>query len=274
MNPPIVLELASHSDAGVTRSRNEDYVGSAANIGVVVLADGMGGYQGGEVASAIAVNTVLDYLKSRLKRDCAAQAAPDAPSASSAALAREAVARANDAIYKTSCTQPQYQGMGTTIVLALFSPDQVTIAHVGDSRAYRLREDNLRQITVDHTLLQELVDRGLCTREDAQTSANRNLVTRALGVNRNVAVDVVEQPVQPGDLYLLCTDGLNDMLDDQAIEAVLASRTLTLDAMARRLINQANRAGGRDNVSVLLVRIPHGAHNRGTRWKRLARWFS
>ena len=268
-----ILQVAVRTDVGRVRHRNEDYIGHAPENGVIVLADGMGGYKGGEVASAIAVNTVLDYLRERVPGIRAGEVDQETGYARASVLVRDAIIRANDTIYKTSCSQPQYQGMGTTIVVGMFYADRLTVAHVGDSRMYRYRKDQLDQITVDHTLLQELIDRGLCTSEDARVSPNRNLVTRALGVEPRIVVDLNEQEVRPQDIYLLCSDGLNDMIDDREIRTALRERRDDLARIAELLVGKANEQGGRDNISVLLAR-PTRVFPARSGWRdKLKDWF-
>jgi protein phosphatase len=162
--------------------------------------------------------------------------------------------------------------MGTTLVAALFQPGRVTVAHVGDSRMYRLRGRRLEQITRDHSFLQEQIDRGLISQEEAQFSQHRNLVTRALGVESCVEVEVAEHGTMPGDLYLLCSDGLNDMVPEEDIELVLGGPGRQLDDVAGQLVHMANAHGGRDNVTVILARLP-AAPREQRMLDRLAGWM-
>lgn len=268
------LTVAGRTHAGQVRKQNEDYIGYDVGLGAVVLADGMGGYRGGEIASAIAVNTILDHLRQALPSVRPGEIDPTTGVSRQALAAREAIIRANDTIYKTSRSQSQYHGMGTTVVLALFHGNRITIGHVGDSRIYRLRDNELDQVTIDHTLLQELVDRGFYTPGEAKTSLNKNLVTRALGIEPTVAVDIVEDVVFPDDIFLLCSDGLNDMVDDEDIRLVLRSYEDDLDKAADELINLANEAGGRDNVSAILAKVTGVPEQPQKSWiRRLAGWF-
>ena len=145
--------------------------------------------------------------------------------------------------------------MGTTIVACMFYDNKISIAHVGDSRAYRLRGDEFEQLTLDHSLLQELVDRGFYSAEEAQRSTNRNYVTRALGVEPTVEVEVHEHSVMPNDIYLLCSDGLPDMVEDQDIHLTMSTINASLDVVGKQLIDLANDHGGRDNVSVMLAQV-------------------
>ena len=273
MNLDGILDIVSRSDTGRVRSHNEDYLDTDAKIGLVVLADGMGGYQGGEVASAIAVNTILDDLKEKIPRLSAGDIDATTGYSRVSLAARESIVKANTTIYKTSQSQPQYHGMGTTVVMGVFCNNLVTVANVGDSRMYRYRDQQLNLITVDHTLLQELVDRGYYTPEEAKQSLNKNLVTRALGIESTVAVDVHEEVVLPGDIYLLCSDGLNDMIDDNEINLAIKQNQNDLGRLADLLIEQAIDNGGKDNVSVLLARPTRPFSEKKNWHKRVVDWF-
>jgi serine/threonine protein phosphatase PrpC len=245
------LTIASVSDAGLVRTFNEDSVAVDEDLGLVVLADGMGGYKAGDVAAGMATMIVSNELKSHLGDG---EGRVNGTPVDNDTI-RAAIGRANQAIYHAAQNKTQFQGMGTTIVLALFYDDLITIAHAGDSRMYRLRQDKLQQLTVDHSLLQEQLEMGLITSEDARVSHNRNLVTRALGVNPNIAVDVKQERVLPGDLYLLCSDGLNDMVDDLDIELAMVSLKENVPLMVKQLITMANDNGGHDNISVAVIRV-------------------
>ncbi|MBL8483864.1 MAG: serine/threonine-protein phosphatase, partial [Rhodocyclaceae bacterium] len=161
----------------------------------------------------------------------------------------------NSAIYQAAQSQPQYAGMGTTLVAAMFYDNTMTVAHIGDSRLYRLRGDDFRALTRDHSLLQEQIDSGMITPEEARRSLNKNLVTRALGVDPVVEPEIHDYEVLPGDIYLLCSDGLNDMVDDEEIALTLQALGANLELAANQLVQMANDNGGRDNVSVILVRV-------------------
>ncbi len=168
---------------------------------------------------------------------------------------RDAIHRANKVINQTAQSQPQCEGMGTTLVASLFYDNRVSIAHVGDSRMYRLRANRFEQITMDHSLLQELVDRGFYSQEEAQRSTNRNYVTRALGVEANVEVEIQEIDVQKGDYFLMCSDGLPDMVEDEDIHLTISTFSNDVRTVGEQLIKLTNDNGGRDNVSVVLVRV-------------------
>ena len=249
-----ILEVAGRTDTGCVRAHNEDSIGEEIELGTVVLADGMGGYHGGEVASGIAVNKILNYLHDHLPQIKRVTLDAESGIHEESRLARDAISGANSTIISTANKQPQYKGMGTTVVLGIFHNNTLTIAHVGDSRMYRYRDETLEHMTVDHTLLQELVDRGFYTEEEAQQSLNKNLVTRALGIEDPVQVDVHETQTLPGDIYLLCSDGLNDMIRDDDILLALKTFNNDLQDAADNLVKLAKENGGKDNVSVILAR--------------------
>ncbi len=235
------------TDVGRVREHNEDHIAWDAAHGFALLADGMGGHNAGEVASAIAVETIQSNLLAQAHRR-----EDDAP-----ALLAEAIDQANEFILAHATEQPQCAGMGTTIVAVLFHGDGITLAHVGDSRIYRLRDKQLRQITMDHSLVQELVQNGFLTTEEARASANKNLITRALGIDVSVEVDIAHDQCESGDLFLLCSDGLTDMVPDDEIHTLLNLHAddETLDPVAVALIEIANEQGGLDNISVILIRV-------------------
>jgi PPM family protein phosphatase len=243
------------TDTGRIREHNEDTIGTDGDIGLVVLADGMGGYKAGEVASGITVRTVMGLLKDAVDREDLRL--PDAETGLSrpGILLRDAIQRANKLVYQTAKTQVHCEGMGTTVVAGLFFDDRITIAHVGDSRLYRCRDGKLEQVTRDHSLLQELVSRGFYTPEEAQRAAAKNYVTRALGVEPTVDVEVTEAPALKDDLYLLCSDGLSDMVEDDDIQLTINTFGANLETLAKQLVSLSNDNGGRDNVSVVLVRV-------------------
>lgn len=266
------LEIAERTDTGRKRDHNEDCVGSDISRGIAVLADGMGGHNAGEVASGLAIESVLRDLPGCLDSLGTEDETDEAWSPESLAT-RAVIEESNRSIHAAASENPQYQGMGTTLVVVLFHDDQLTIAHVGDSRVYRLREGRLEQLTRDHTLLQELVDRGFYTPEEARQSLNRNIVTRALGVEAEIKVELQEDIALPGDLYLLCSDGLNDMLDDETIRLTLEEFGANLDRAAERLIELANEHGGADNISVVLVRVVKSFSSRRSWFRRFVDWF-
>ena len=249
------IDIAELSDTGRVRDHNEDAIGSNSDIGLMVLADGMGGYNAGEVASGIAVQIVTDLATEAATREDLSNIDPHSGLMRQSIILRDAVYRSNKIIYQTAQSQTHCEGMGTTIVACIFYDNKVSVAHVGDSRAYRLRGGTLDQITLDHSLLQELVDRGFYSHEEAQRSTNRNYVTRALGVEPTVDVEVHEHDVLPGDIYLLCSDGLPDMVEDDDIHLTISTFNASLEVVGQQLIDLANDHGGRDNVSVMLAQV-------------------
>jgi len=249
------IDIAELSDTGRVRDHNEDAIGSNSDIGLMVLADGMGGYNAGEVASGIAVQIVTDLATEAATREDLSNIDPHSGLMRQSIILRDAVYRSNKIIYQTAQSQTHCEGMGTTIVACIFYDNKISVAHVGDSRAYRLRGGTLDQITLDHSLLQELVDRGFYSHEEAQRSTNRNYVTRALGVEPTVDVEVHEHDVLPGDIYLLCSDGLPDMVEDDDIHLTISTFNASLEVVGQQLIDLANDHGGRDNVSVMLAQV-------------------
>lgn len=249
------LEIASATDVGRMRDHNEDSIGVDTDLGLAVLADGMGGYSAGEVASGIAVAMLMTGLRTALVRKDPQLALQNGGEPVGVALLRDGIGRANASILQAAEGQSQYSGMGTTLVTALFHDDRVAVGHVGDSRLYRLRGDAFEQITRDHSLLQEQIDRGLLTRDQARRSQNKNLVTRALGIDPGVAVEIHVHVVLSGDIYLMCSDGLSDMVSDEDMHLALSSLRDKPQLAADHLVRIANDHGGRDNISVVLVRV-------------------
>jgi protein phosphatase len=249
------INFAELTDTGRVRDHNEDAIGVNPDIGLMVLADGMGGYNAGEVASGIAVQIVSELAFEGAHRENRDEIDPHSGMMRQSIVLRDAVYRANKIIFQTAQSQTHCEGMGTTIVACMFFDNRVSIAHVGDSRAYRVRDGGLEQLTMDHSLLQELVDRGFYSAEEAQRSTNRNYVTRALGVEPSVEVEVNEYDVLPGDIYLLCSDGLPDMVEDEDIHLTISTFNDSLDIVSKQLIELANDHGGRDNVSVQLAKV-------------------
>jgi protein phosphatase len=254
MNLNEALEMVSQTHSGMVRSHNEDSVTHDVNCGLAVLADGMGGYNAGEVASGITISVISTEIKQRLA-SLRPEQKGEGGEEIGAALLRDNVRKANAAIYNTAQSQPQYAGMGTTVVAGLFYDNRVAVAHVGDSRMYRLRGDAFEAITRDHSLLQEQIDGGMISKADARLSKNKNLVTRAVGIDAEVVPEVHVHEVLLGDVYLLCSDGLNDMVEDEDIGSTLAMLKANLSLAATQLIEMANDNGGRDNVSVILIKV-------------------
>ena len=260
------LEFASKSHCGMVRSHNEDSIVVAPECGLAILADGMGGYNAGEVASGMATAVLRDYLVADLS-ECYKELTKKG-AATLHTLLEARVAGANAAIFQASQVQRQYAGMGTTLVMALFWDKAVTAVHIGDSRMYRLRGESLVQITRDHSLLQDQIDAGMITPEQAKLSLNKNLVTRALGVDPAVEAEIRDFETEPGDIYVLCSDGLSDMVPEVEIAATLNRLGENLESAADTLIQKANDYGGRDNVSVILVKIQARGRATGNAFSR------
>ena len=242
------LEFFSALDTGRVRRNNEDMVLVDPAHGLCLLADGMGGYNAGEVASDMAVQEVHAQLLHWFTT-CGSE--PGADDIRSALV--DAAQTANQKVFDAAVGTPEFRGMGTTLVAALFLGHSAWIGHIGDSRAYLFRAGHLGQISRDHSLLQEQIDAGLITHDEAAFALHRNLVTRAVGVEDIVELEVHEHPLEPGDLLLLCSDGLSDMLPDAVMAQVLAAHE-NLPAAAAALVEAANAAGGRDNIALILAR--------------------
>ncbi|HUP96930.1 MAG TPA: Stp1/IreP family PP2C-type Ser/Thr phosphatase [Usitatibacter sp.] len=255
MNLSQSLQSASLTDPGRVRDHNEDCIESRPEIGLFVLADGMGGYNAGEVASGMATSLIADGLQDAWKPGDVARSARDESKALSEKLLREHIGRANSAIFTTSQNNPECAGMGTTLVVCLFFDNFMSVAHIGDSRLYRLRGEVMEQVTRDHSLLQEQLDSGLITPEEAKLSQNKNLVTRALGIDPTVDAEIHVYETQPDDLYLLCSDGLSDMVEDEEIRLTLITLRTNPNLTVQQLVQAANDNGGRDNISAMLIRV-------------------
>jgi protein phosphatase len=250
------LDVANLSHAGMVRAHNEDTV-FVDRAGLAILADGMGGYNAGEVASGIAVDVIKEGLLPELisGRDLS-KVDVNSGLTHAALLLQQQIAAANKGIYEAAQQRPECAGMGTTVVAAVFHGNRVSIAHIGDSRCYRLRGGRFEQLTRDHSLLQEQIDTGQITPDQARYSLNKNLVTRALGIEAIVPADISEFRVEADDIYLLCSDGLTDMVDTDVVHGIVDEQRDALEAAAAQLVELANQNGGRDNISVILARVP------------------
>lgn len=258
----IKYSAAAVTDRGRKRTSNEDAFGYSVEHGVYLVCDGMGGAAAGEIASSLAVEEVLKLVTER--RDGSADAGVPVPK-----IAEEAVIAANEAIHSRGQRNMRLSGMGTTLVGLLAGlPDdleaepRVWILNVGDSRCYRLRGGHIEQRTQDHSLVEEQIRMGRMTRAEAARSPLRNVITRALGTQSSVTPDVLEEEVEPGDLFLLCSDGLTRELADEKIESILnaglsssAEGEAQLEQVCAKLIQAANKAGGSDNITCLIVRV-------------------
>jgi PPM family protein phosphatase len=242
----LILEVAMRTDKGRVREHNEDAIGGDPEAGLLILADGMGGANAGEVASGLGVDLLVSQLAGRLWDG----------EAIGADQIRDAISSVNQAIFELADQVPDYQGMGTTLVVGLFLGRRLIHAHVGDSRLYLWRQGELRQLTQDHSLIQEMVNIGdfCCIEEAMLAGVPTNVLSRALGSEAQVVVDVDEMEWNPGDVYLLCTDGLTGMVTDDEMQSILENKELNLEQQAEELIDFACRMGGIDNISVILVR--------------------
>lgn len=248
------VRVARLSDVGLHRDHNEDAIASDLNIGLVILADGMGGYKAGEIASEITVLMVMADMAEAMqgKRSLLRIKSPLLPESE---MLIEAVEKANSAIYEISQKQPKCAGMGTTLVTGIFTDNKLIVGHIGDSRLYRLRDKLLTQLTEDHSLIQEQINSGEITEEQAKESNNKNLVTRALGIDAEVELELHEHDVQVNDVYLLCSDGLTDMVTDDEIRIILLEAGTNTERASVNLIRFANKQGGNDNVSVVIAYV-------------------
>ena len=253
----MIYQFFFFTDPGLSRDNNEDSGVFDASSQLAVLADGMGGYNAGEVASGMATA----FIKSEMSR-WLSQAGKNANAREVRRALEICVDNANRSIFNAANSNAQYSGMGTTLVVGVFQENRVMLGHIGDSRCYRLRGQEFVQITKDHSLLQEQMDAGLITPEQAATSLNKNLVTRALGVEDVVMLETHEHRTELGDLYLMCSDGLSDMVSDEDIAAIMVVDE-DLETKAKALVDAANAGGGRDNISVLLARAKEGSSKRG-----------
>ena len=252
--PPLrPWQFAGGSDVGRERAHNEDAILVDAERKLVVLADGMGGYQAGEVASQLAVDVVReDTSDATLTEVDLGRIDPDTGISVAMRQLRGAIEKANNRICSVARGREELNGMGTTIVAARFYDGRVGIAHVGDSRCYRLRENVLEQLTRDHSYVQDQLEKGLISEDEAKHSPQKNLITRALGIDAIAEADVQEFRTQPGDTYLLCSDGLSDLVDDESLQAELVTDQSPAER-TKTLIDAANANGGRDNISVIVV---------------------
>ena len=244
------LKLAIYglSDVGLSREHNEDSICWDVELGLIMLADGMGGHNAGEVASELAVTAIRDALLDVLTPEMLETNLIKCDEA-----LREAVVYANEEIHEQANRQIECAGMGTTVVITLFHDDKVTYAHVGDSRIYRLRHGEYQRLTQDHSLVQEMIDNGYLSQEEAMISSSRNLITRALGIAPEVEVDVRTEVLDIDDVYLLCSDGLSDLLNERDMARILIEQRDSLGEAAQHLVDLANERGGTDNISVILV---------------------
>ncbi len=254
MNLKGKIQFYGITDIGRVRKQNEDAISFDNNIALAVLADGMGGHRGGEIASAITVSTVLNVITDKIKNTNNTDAVDNGIYSTESQLILEALKLANKNVYDSSQANEQYRGMGTTVVVVLFYDNRFTVAHVGDSRLYRLRNGKLEQLTRDHSYVQEQIDQGIVTPEQARNSKNKNRITRAIGIDSTVKIDIQEDVAVLNDIYLLCSDGVTDMIEDHLIRSALIENSQNLEQAAEEIIRLSNKHGGKDNISALLVK--------------------
>ncbi len=239
------------TDVGRTRPLNEDgyYISEYSkelDAGYAIVADGMGGHQAGEVASAMAIRKISEEINQKFHGEMSMSDLKD--------LLITAVKQANKFIYEKALAEPTYSGMGTTLSMCFLFKEHAMVAHVGDSRVYLLRDDSLHRITTDHSLVQELLNNGKITEAEAQSHPQKNVITRALGTEPGVEIDIYEFSVCVEDTLLLCSDGLSNMLSDSELAALMSeSRGASLERVAQQLIAEANQKGGYDNITAVLL---------------------
>ena len=268
MTAVTALEMAALTDVGRSRPHNEDAHYIDTQLGLAVLCDGMGGYSSGEVASAIAIETVTNGIRDHATPDRILGKIDASSGFTHAAMyLREQILIANQIIYNRAHSDSKNAGMGTTVVANFFYEGRVCIAHIGDSRCYRWRRDKFQQLTRDHSLLQDQIDFGLISQEEARHAQHKNLLTKALGIDPIVEPDINEYRTEIGDLYLLCSDGLCDPVNDDEMAAILSAENLDLQLALKQMIDLANQRGGPDNITAVLVRVPEGFVEKGGRAK-------
>jgi protein phosphatase len=244
------LDFALKTHPGLVRPLNEDAIGADPSCGLFVLADGLGGYNAGEVASVMAISSVLERLASAIDKFDENEGAftPDE-------AIYDTVTDINASIYNAALNSTAFEGMATTLVIGWFLGGRLWVAHTGDSRLYRYRDSMLEQLTRDHSFSQELLDAGMVTEEEARSLPAKNLVTRALGAGADIEPEIHNVDVLAGDIILLCSDGLTEMVGSYEIEGLLSINEEDMHETARRLVDLANESGGRDNISVIVVRV-------------------
>ncbi|MFW5967312.1 MAG: Stp1/IreP family PP2C-type Ser/Thr phosphatase [Persicimonas sp.] len=252
------LVCAGITDVGKAREHNEDdFYLSDGNEALCVVADGMGGHRSGEVASAMAIKAMVEYYRETMSKEDLEEAAQEGEDFAELIQRRlrQAVQKANEAVFTAASESEVYRGMGTTIVSGYFTDREVFLANIGDSRAYRLRDGDLEQRTEDHSLANEYMRMGILAAEDMEYFPYKNVITRACGLAANVEVDVHREELQPGDLFLFCTDGLTDMVADDRLRELLLEEDDDLETLCETLVDTANEQGGDDNITVILARV-------------------
>lgn len=234
------------SDIGRIRAGNEDSIfvqnseiGALKNL--YIVADGMGGHKSGEIASSNAVKFFTEFISENLNTDEILDSLV------------EGVLYANKKVNELSRTKFEYSNMGTTFLAASFDDEKIYVAHVGDSRLYIVRNEEIKQITTDHSYVMDMVRSGIITKEEAKTHPDRNIITRALGIDPNVSIDGIFNRIFDGDIVIMCSDGLYEMLDDDEILNIAKDNSLNLQEKTEKMVDRANELGGKDNISVILI---------------------
>ncbi len=254
MTSHFTLYMAGQTDVGLARDHNEDAITWDFQRGLAMLADGMGGHNAGDVASRMCLEKLDTILITALDKSLG-NIRPNKNASREATLLRRAINKANTAVFENALDNEERKGMGTTLVAVLFYDDRVVVAHVGDSRLYRLRSNTLEQITADHSLVRELLEKGAISAEEAVDNPYSHVITRAVGIRPRVPIETHEYDVRSGDTFLLCSDGLTDRVSDKEIEETLVAAGGLWERAAQRLIDLANNKGGHDNISVILVGV-------------------
>lgn len=261
-NTGLTIEACGQTDVGRRRPHNEDSIQVDEQLGLFVVADGMGGHAAGEVASRTAVETLHHFVSQAMENpDFTWPFGVDETRTIPENILLTGARIANRRICQMAEENEGYRGMGTTLAILMTLQNSVLIGHVGDSRIYRLRKGVLEQLTMDHSWVNEQLQRNIITQDEARNHRWRNVITRALGNRQDIEIDLLESSVAPNDLFLICSDGLNGMLTDEQIQEILIERNGKLKQGCRRLIQAANQAGGEDNISVVLVQVQHAPYD-------------
>lgn len=243
------FQVGFATDIGLRRSQNQDSGASCPGLGLFLVADGMGGHRGGEIASAMTAEIIPEMIR---------QVQSAGSDWNPKQLLNDSIQKANHAVYDRAIQEPELQGMGTTTTALLFNEGRLTIGHVGDSRAYFFRPGSVWQLTRDHSLVQEKLRAGLITREQAKRDQMRNVITRSVGFGHETVVELYEMEYESGDIFLICSDGLSGQVEDEEILEVVQKRmfdSLDPKAAVADLISWANARGGLDNTTVIVIRV-------------------
>ncbi len=254
MTSHFTLFMAGKTDTGLKRDHNEDFIAWDAERGLALLADGMGGHKAGDVASRMSIESIKKNLQPALEQPLP-ESGDEEDISLLAGLLDSAINEANDTVFAAGEASAQQKGMGTTLVVLVLHDDRVLVAHVGDSRLYCLRGRELTAVTRDHSLVRQMMAEGIMTEEEAHDSPFTHVITQAVGVREAVDAEIQEFEATPGDVYLLCSDGLTDMVEDSEIAETLLAVQGHWERAAQRLVDLANQHGGRDNISVVIVGI-------------------